>query len=216
MPRFRRILFLLPLLLIPASVQADPVPALTIIGGTITGGTGTLPGGLIVGQGLTFNLIGVDPLTGNTFNVVAGSEGGFTVTPFLAAPGQTVTFVSGIAGSADLGAAGVQVSYNGSVGPIPNVVQPTLDLQGFGTATIQGTFFANKSDAINGTNPIFTIPFQTVSGPVAFHFISGSGLPGFELKTATLTVQPVPEPASVVLLLTSLGGLGLLRRRKTH
>ncbi len=216
MPRFLRILFLLPLLLIPASVQADPVPALTIIGGTITGGTGTLPGGLIVGQGLTFNLIGVDPLTGNTFNVVAGSEGGFTVTPFLALPGQTVSFVSGIAGSADLGAAGVQVSYNGSVGPIPNVVQPTLDLQGFGTATIQGTFFANKSDAINGTNPIFTIPFQTVSGPVAFHFISGSGLPGFELKTATLTVQPVPEPASVVLLLTSLGGLGLLRRRKTH
>jgi PEP-CTERM motif len=217
MPRFFRILFLLPLLLIPASVQADPVPALTIIGGTITGGQlTTLPGGLIVGQGLTFNLIGVDPLTGNTFNIVAGSEGGFSVTPFLAAPGQNVTFVSGISGSADLGAAAVQVSFNGSGGPIPNVVQSTLDLQGFGTATIQGTFFANKSDAINGQNPIFTVPFQTVSGPVAFHFISGSGLPGFELKTATLTVEPVPEPASVILLLTSLAGLGVLRRRKTH
>jgi len=213
MPRFLRLLFLLPLLFIPASVQADPV-ALTIIGGTITGGTGTLPGGLIVGQGLTFNLVGLDPLTGNTFNLVAGSEGGFTVTPFLAAPGQTVNFVSGIAGTADLGAATVQVSFSGSGGPIPNVVQPTLDLTGFGTATIQGSFFASKTDLFNGAPPLFTVALQTLSGPVAFHFISGSGQPGFELKTATLTVQAVPEPASVILLLSSVAGLGVFRRRK--
>jgi len=215
MPRFFRILFLLPLLLIPASAQADPV-ALTIIGGTITGGTGTLPGGIIVPQGLTFNLIAVDPLTGNTFNLFVGSQGGFSATPFLAQPGQTVTFVSGIAGTADIGAANAQVSFTGSVGPIPNVVQPTLDLIGFGTATIQGSFFASQSALFNGDPPIFTIAPQTVSGPVAFHFISGSGLPGFELKTATLTIQQVPEPASVMLLLTSLGGLGVLRRRNKH
>ena len=213
MPRFLRMLFLLPLLLIPASVQADPV-ALTIIGGTITGGTGTLPGGLIVGQGLTFNLIGLDTLTGNTFNLVAGSEGGFTATPFLALPGQTVSFVSGIAGIADLGAAAVQVSFSGSGGPIPNVNQSTLDLVGVGTATIQGTFYANKTDEFNGTNPLFTVSPQVLSGPVLFHFISGSGLPGFELKTATLTVQSVPEPASVLLLLTSVAGLGVWRNTK--
>ena len=215
MPRFFRILFLLPVLLIPASVQADPI-ALTIIGGTITGGQlTTLPQGLIVGQGLGFNLIGLDPLTGNTFNISAASEGGFQVTPFVATPGQNVTFVSGIAGSADLGAANVQVTYNGSGGPIPNVAQSTLDLQGFGTATIQGTFYANKSDAISGQNPLFTVALQTLNGPVAFHFISaGPGNPGFVLQTATLTVQAVPEPASVILILTSMGGLGILRRRK--
>ena len=216
MPRFLRILFLLPLLLIPASVQADPV-ALTIIGGTITGGRGTLPGGLIVGQGLTFNLIGLDPLTGNTFNLVAGSEGGFVGTPFLSLPGQTVTFVSGIQGSADLGAAHVHVTFTGSGGPIPNVNQSTFDLVGFGTATIQGTFFANKNDAINDTNPLFTVAFQTLSGPVVLHFISaGPGDPRFDLHDATLTVEAVPEPASVILLLTSAAGLGVLRRRKKH
>ena len=214
MPRFLRILFLLPLLLIPASVQADPV-ALTIIGGTITGGRGTLPGGLIVGQGLTFNLIGLDPLTGNTFNLVAGSEGGFVGTPFLSLPGQTVTFVSGIQGSADLGAAHVHVTFNGSGGPIPNVNQSTFDLVGIGTATIEGTFFANKNDEINDTNPLFTVAFQTLSGPVVLHFISaGPGDPRFDLHDATLTVEAVPEPASVILLLTSVAGLGVLRRRK--
>jgi hypothetical protein len=113
-----------------------------------------------------------------------------------------------------LGAAAVQVSFSGSGGPIPNVNQSTLDLIGAGTATIQGTFYANKNDAINGTNPLFTVSPQTLSGPVLFHFISGSGLPGFELKTATLTVQSVPEPASVLLLLTSVAGLGGMAQAK--
>jgi len=216
MPRSLRILFLIPFLFLPAIAKADPVPALTITGGTITGGRGLLPGGLIVGQGLSLSLIGVDPLTGTTFNIFAASEGGFTGTPFLSSPGQTVTFIGGIGGSADLGFAAVQVSFSGFGPPIPNGSQAPFDLQGFGTATIQGTFYANSNDAILGQNPIFTVPFQTVTGPVTLHFISaGPTDPRFDLHDATLTVQSVPEPASIILLLTSVAGVGVLRRRRT-
>lgn len=217
MPRFFRILILIPFLFLPAIAQADPVPALTITGGTITGGRGLLPAGLIVGQGISLSLTGVDPLTGNVFNFVAASEGGFVGTPFFSSPGQTVTFIGGIEGSTDFGAAALHVTFSGFGGPIPNFVGSTLDLQGFGTATIEGMFFASKSDAIIGQNPIFTIPFQTLSGPVLLHFISaGPEDPRFDLHDATLTVQAVPEPASVILLLTSVAGLGVLRRRKKH
>jgi hypothetical protein len=215
MPKSFRFLFVFLILLFPAIAHADPVPALTITGGTITGGRGTLPGGLIVGQGISLSLTGVDPSTGNVFNIFAASEGGFTGNPFLAGPGQTVTFIGGIVGSADQGFAAVQVSFSGFGPPIPNVMQPTLDLQGFGTATIQCTFYANGLDALLGQNPIFTIPFQTLSGPVTLHFIQAApGDPRFDLHDATLTVEPVPEPASLVLLVTSLAGLGLARRRK--
>ena len=216
MPRFLRILFLIPFLFLPAIAQADPVPALTITGGTITGGRGLLPCGLIVGQGICVNLTGVDPLTGNVFNFVAASEGGFVGTPFLSSPGQTVTFIGGIEGSTDFGAAALHVTFSGSGGPIPDGLQPPFDLLGFGTATIEGMFFASKSDAINGQNPIFTIPFQTLSGPVVLHFISTGIEDRFDLHDATLTVEPVPEPASVLLLLSSVAGLGLLRKRKKH
>jgi len=73
MPRFLRVLFLIPFLFLPAIAHADPVP-LTIVGGTITGGTGLLPGGLIVPAGLSFSLIGLDPTTGNTFNLGAAAR----------------------------------------------------------------------------------------------------------------------------------------------
>lgn len=214
MPRLFTFLLLLPLFLLPANVQADPaVPALTITGGTITGmRCCSFPVG-----GISINLTGIDPLTGTVYNISAGSQGSFDTNPFAAGPGIAVTFSAVIQGTADQGAAALHVTLSGSGPPIPNVIQPTLDLEGFGTATIQGTFYASVSDAILAQNPIFTVPFQTFSGPVALHFIWViPGDPRFELKSATLTIEPVPEPASMILLLTSLGGLGLLRRRGTR
>lgn len=217
MPRFLRILFLLPFLFLPSIAQADPIPAVTIIGGTVSGGRGLLPCGLlIVGQGICAQLTAVDPSTGNVFNIVVASEGGFIGTPFLSFPGQTVTFLGGIAGTPDFGLGAVQITFSGFGGPIPNGLTAPFNLPGFGTATIQGTFYATHSDLINAQNPIFTIPSQIVSGPALLHFI-GTGIEDrFDLHDATMTVEPVPEPASVILLLTSVAGLGVWRRRKKY
>jgi hypothetical protein len=214
MPKFFRLTFLISLLFLPTAVQADPV-ALTIVGGTIIAGRGTLPNGISFGAGVSIDLIGVDPLTGTMHSIFAAAEGAFSTNQSFLGPGEIVTFTAGTTGNADFGFAIINISFSGSGPPIPNVIQPTLDLVGSGTATISGMFFANSMDADQGQNPIFTVSPQSFSGPVALHFIAfAAGDPRFELRNATLTIpQPVPEPASLILLLTSVAGLGLLRRR---
>ena len=204
MPRFLRVLFLVPFLFLPAIARADSVPALTIIGGTITGGR---PFG---GGGIVFNLIGIDPATGQTYNIQGGAEGGFFRDPFLAVAGQTVTFSSSISGSLDLGFGNVQGSVTGTSPVIPEGMPLAFDLQGTAGASIHGTFF-NNLDGI----PLFTID-QGFSGSALYHFIIiAPGDPRYELKSITITIaEPVPEPASVMLLVTSLAGFGLFSKRR--
>jgi len=189
MPRFFRVLFLLPFLFLPAITQADPVvPALTIIGGTVTAGRPFGAGGIV------FNLIAVDPATGQVFNVQGGAEGPFSATPSLAVAGNTVLFSNSISGGLDLGFGAVSANAGGESPAIPDVIQPTLDLLGTAGFSIHGTFFNN----IAGTT-LFTID-GSFGGPAIYHFIQlQPGDPRFELKTVTITFpESVPEPASIV------------------
>ena len=183
--------------------KADPVvPVGTVLGGTIIASSNPL-------QAISGTLQTLDQ-NGNPFVVGFSSQGG--PLDFFGAPGTLVTFQAGIAGDADQGNAAITLSFIGTGPVIPNTNAPTLDLIGF--ATIQFSGFACPSNCLVDT-PLFSFS-GTFSGPVALHFTSFdfNGETRYQLRTATFSGAPVPEPVSMLLLASGLAGGSLVIRRK--
>ena len=200
MPR-RLLLSFLFVLFVAFNAKGDPV----ILSGTVIGGT--IQANSIIFRSIEGTLNTLDP-SGNPFLVGFASMGGSL--GFVGAPGTPVVFQAGIAGSADQGNAAITVLFQGTGPVIPNVNTPTLDLIGSGTVTFSGTVFANHTDMFFGQNPLFTVS-GIFSGPVALHFTLGQdGL--YQLRTATITLNAVPEPISLLLFGSGLS-LAVASRR---
>jgi hypothetical protein len=178
------------------------VPAGTVLSGTIIASSN-------VQQAISGTLQALDQ-NGNPFVVGFSSQGG--PLDFFGVPGTPVTFQAGIAGDADQGNAAITVLFIGTGPVIPNTNAPTLDLIGF--ATIQFSGVACPSNCLVDT-PLFSYS-GTFIGPVALHFTSFdlNGQIAYQLRTATFSGTPVPEPVSMVLLATGLAGSSIVIRRK--
>ena len=183
--------------------NADPaVPVGTVLGGTITASSDPL-------HAITGTLQTLDQ-NGVPFVVGFSSQGG--PLDFFGVPGTPVVFQAGIAGDADQGNAAITLMFTGTGPVIPNVNTPTLDL--IGTATITFTGFACPSNCLVDT-PLFSFS-GVFSGPVTLHFTSFdlNGQLAYQLRSATFDSSSVPEPISMLLLVTGLAGSSIVVRRR--
>ena len=181
--------------------KADPVPVGTVLGGTIIASNSiqaALSGSL---QTLDHN--------GDPFLITFGSQG--TALSFIGAPGTPVVFQAVIAGTADQGSVAMNMMFSGTGPVIPLTNAPTLDLIGFGTIQFSG--FTCTGGCVSGT-PLFSFS-GTFSGPVALHFTSFdfNGETRYQLRTATFSTSEVPEPVSMLLLVTGLAASSVVIRR---
>ena len=183
--------------------KADPVvPVGTVLGGTIIASSNPL-------QAISGTLETLDH-NGTPFVLGFSSQGG--PLDFFGAPGTPVVFQAGIAGTADSGNAAITLIFSGTGPVIPNTNAPTLDLIGF--ATIQFSGVACPSNCLVDT-PLFSFS-GTFSGPVALHFTSFdfNGETRYQLRSATFSGAPVPEPGSLLFFATGLAATSVVVRRK--